>query len=161
MKIAIIASNRKPIPSADDNVFAPGVIMKGLTDNLTKLGHEVVFFGPEGSDVNASRVVTEGLKSVYEDFKDNRVSEPYVFMENEDQYEMVLVSKAFEMVNKEKDFDIIHAHKYNKEVYFSNFTDTPLLITGHGMYCEATNSAADKIRFARYKNSCYCSTSLP
>jgi len=43
MKIAIIASNRKPVPSSRDNVFAPGSIIKGLVDNLTKFGHEVVF----------------------------------------------------------------------------------------------------------------------
>jgi len=155
MKIALIASNRKPIPSADDNVFAPGVLMQGLVNNLTELGHEVVFFGPEGSKVNASRIITEGLKSVYEDYNDIRVSEPYLYMENEDQYEMVLVSKAFEIIKEEGDFDIVHAHKYNKEVYFSNFVNTPLLITGHGMYCEAINSPADKARFKRYKDSCF------
>ena len=155
MKIALIASNRKPIPSADDNVFAPGVLMQGLANNLTELGHEVVFFGPKGSKVNASRVITENLNSVYEDYNDIRVSEPYLFMENEDQYEMVLVSKAFEIIRKEGAFDIVHAHEYNKEVNFSNFIDTPLLITGHGMYCESMSSPADKARFEKYKTSCY------
>jgi len=155
MKIAFIASNRKPVPSSKDNVFAPGSIMKGIVDNLTKFGHEVVFFGPSDSDVKASRIVSEGLKSVYSDYKDIRRENPHVYLTNEDQYEMVLVSKAFELIKEEGDFDIIHAHKYNKEVYFSSFVDTPLLITGHGMYSENLNSKADIIRFDRYGKSNY------
>ena len=155
MKIAIIASNRKPVPSSRDNVFAPGSIIKGLVDNLTKFGHEVVFFGPSDSKVNASRIISEGLRSVYSDYKDIRRDDPHTYLENEDQYEMALVSRAFEVIKNEGDFDIIHAHKYNKEVYFSNFVDTPLLISGHGMYCESINSPAAKIRFKRYGKSCY------
>lgn len=155
MKIALIISNRKPVPSSRDNVFAPGSIVKGLADNLTAMGHDVVFFGPSDSDVKVNRLVSEGLKSVYTDYNDIRRSDPHTYLTNEDQYEMVLVSKAFEMVKWEGDFDIIHAHKYNKEVYFSNLVDTPLLITGHGMYNESLNSEADRIRNERYKDSCY------
>lgn len=155
MKIAIIAGNRKPIPSSRENVFAPGSIIKGLVDNLTALGHETVFFGPKDSDVNATRIISENLNSVHTDFSQIRQENPHLYLANELQYEMVLLSKAFETINSEGDFDLVHVHKYDKEIFFSNFINVPMLVTGHGMYSEAINTEADRIRYEKYKSSCY------
>ena len=156
MKIALVASNWRPISSAEKNVFAPGLIILELADRLVERGHEVTLFAPKNT-ITRAKLISEGLNSVYEDYLDLLYSDLPTFLKIEQQYEMVLLSKAFEMA-QQKDFDVVHVHKTNIEPYFSNLINCPMVITSHNSYLIGKSSVlspADKIRLKKYGQSCY------
>lgn len=156
MKIGIIASNWRPVPGGEKNIFAPGLIIKSIADGLVDLGHDVTLFAPEGT-VTRAKLMSEGLKSAFEDYHNEWQNDLATFLQIEQEYEMVLLSKAFEMANDSK-FDIIHVHKTNIEPFFANFINCPMVITSHNSYLKAKApifSKADTIRLKKYKNNCY------
>lgn len=157
MKIAIVASNWWPIPGGVNNIFAPGVIILSLADNLVERGHDVTLFAPKDTQTKA-KLISENLNSAYDDYQSEWREDFASYMQIEQQYEMVLLSKAFEMA-KENQFDLIHVHKTNLEIYFSQLISCPMLVTSHNSYLNppmgSIFSQADEIRLKKYKNNCY------
>lgn len=159
MKIAILASNRKPIPSPKNLIFAPGVIIHELTEGLVKKGHEVTLFAPIGTKTSA-RLITAETKSLYEDFASeenfiNKRAENYeLYSSMDNQYELRMASTAFHYI-KHNHFDIIHAHKTLHEIYFTPFVDVPTVFTLHDNLWRETIKPIDKMRLQKYAKSVY------
>ncbi|KKQ17932.1 MAG: Glycosyl transferase, group 1 [Berkelbacteria bacterium GW2011_GWA1_36_9] len=159
MKIAILASNRKPIPSPKDLIFAPGVIIYELVEGLVRKGHDVTLFAPEGTKTTA-KLITAGTKSLYEDFSDNqnfakkRASNIEEYLLKDVQYELLMASTAFEYIKKNK-FDIVHSHKTLHEIYFSKLIDTPCLFTFHDISKREIPNDISLRRLKKYTKTAY------
>lgn len=156
MKIAMIASNWRDIPGDKNNIFAPGIIILSLADALVDRGHEVTLFAPKNT-ITKAKLISEDLNSSYHDFPALWKDEQEVYLQVQLQYEMVLLSKAFEMANN-GEFDLVHVHKTSLEIYFSQLIPCPMVVTSHLSYLESSGKLptdADKIRLKKYKDTCY------
>jgi glycosyltransferase involved in cell wall biosynthesis len=156
MRIAIVASNWRPLTNDDKNIFAPGTIIVTLADGLVDNGHEVTLFAPVGTKTKA-KLISEGLNAASEDYYDLWQEDPASFYHVQLQYELNLISKAFEMAQN-NEFDVIQIHKTNIEIYFSNFAKCPVVVSAHSSYNEGMTkhfSAADEARLKKYEKSCF------
>jgi len=159
MKIGIVASNWRPLKGDDKNVFAPGIIITALADGLVDRGHEVTLFAPCGTETKA-KLVSENLNAASEDYYDLWMQDPATFWHIQLQYELMLVSKAFEMA-KSGEFDILQIHKTNIEIYFSNLVDCPVVVSAHTAYNEGMThlfTLADEARLNKYRDNCFYTT---
>lgn len=159
MKIALLASNQRPIPSPKDLIFAPGVLIHFLTEGLVDRGHEVTLFAPEGTQTKA-RLITCGTKSSYEefapggDFIKKRAENLLEYTRQSVQYELLMAANSFEYI-RTHDFDIVHSHKTLHEIYFTNFISKPCLFTFHDPPQREAASRIDILRLKKYSQSCY------
>lgn len=154
MRIGLIASNWRPIPGGEHNIYAPGALILALANGLVDKGHDVTLFGPKGTKTKA-HLISEGLSSAYDDYPDLWNNDLAMFLQIEQVYEMMIISKAFEMANNGH-FDILHAHKTNIEPFFSNLVSTPLVVTQHHSYTRTKAelvSPADTLRIKKYRSS--------
>ncbi|MBM2820356.1 MAG: hypothetical protein HW405_116 [Candidatus Berkelbacteria bacterium] len=154
----MIASNRKPLPSPKELIFAPGIIINDLTEGLVKKGHDVTLFAPEGTKTSA-RLITSGTKSLYEDFasekdfKQKRSENLESYFMQDAQYQLLLDSIAFEYIQK-NNFDIVHSHNPRHELYFTPLINVPAVFTFHDTEREVS-SEIDKQRLEKFSKSCY------
>lgn len=156
LRIGLIASNWRPIPGGEKNVFAPGILVLALADRLVEKGHDVTLFAPKGTKTKA-KLIHEGLNSSFDDYRDLLRTDLSLYVMIERGYELLLISKAFEMA-KAGHFDLLHAHKLTIEPFFAHFVDTPLLITHHQSYrytILGITTAADLAKLKKYKESVY------
>lgn len=159
MKIAILASNAKPIPSPPDLIFAPGVIIQELADGLIRRGHDVTLFAPEGTKTDA-KLVTAGTKSLYEefsqgkDFAEKRAANIESYLSLYAQYELLMAAIAFEYI-KNNNFDIVHSHKTRHEIYFTPFINVPCAFTFHDPPEREVANKSDEMRLKKFAQSCY------
>jgi glycosyltransferase involved in cell wall biosynthesis len=56
MKIAMMVRGFLPTPVTNDVVYTPATVAKSLAEGLELLGHEVTFYGPEGTDLRVSHI---------------------------------------------------------------------------------------------------------
>ena len=145
MRIAILSSNKKPIPSPPDAIYAPGIIISAIADDMVKKGHEVTLFAGKESRTKA-KLVSVG-NTQFTDY--GKIGEPL-----ESQYELMLTAKCFEVAQK-GNFDLIHAHDYRKTIYFSKLISTPILFTYHGNVSEDMLELIEKQRAIYFKDSIY------
>lgn len=137
MRIATMVSARFFTPPPKGAIFAPMFIAKEISEGLTRRGHEVTFFAPEGSDLKVTKIVSGGLKPLYsspnkepEIFRDPSVrrKEKIVIANLWDQY---LLSSLYKE-NLKKKFDIIHIHlKAEFALPLSHLSETPTIFTFH------------------------------
>ena len=156
MRIAIIASNWRPITADEKNIFAPGIIITTLADGLVEKGHKVTLFAPLGTKTKA-KLVSLGLRAASDDHYDLWQKDPASFYHVQLQYELNLISEAFEMAQN-NEFDVIQIHKTNIEIYFSNFVKCPVVVSAHNSYSEGmtkTFSVADELRTKKYQKNCF------
>lgn len=156
MRIGIVASNWRPLKGDDKNVYAPGVIITTLADGLVDRGHKVTLFAPNGTKTKA-KLISENLNAASEDYYDLWMNDPGTFWHIQLQYELMLVSKAFEMA-KSGLFDVLQIHKTNIEIYFSNLVDCPVVVSAHSAYHEGMTqffSPADEKRLEKYQDTCF------
>ncbi len=159
MKIAILASNRYPLPSPPDTIFAPGVIIQELVEGLVAKGHKVVLFAPEGTKTKA-KLITAKTKALYEefssggDFAAKKAAKIGEYLNWDTQSELLLAATAFEYIRKD-DFDVVHAHKTRHEIYFSSFVDVPCVFTFHDAPKKEVANKFDELRLKKYAESCY------
>ena len=61
MKIAMMVRSLFTTPVPKDIGYSPSTIAKTLAESLEELGHEISFYGPEGSELTVSHIETCGL----------------------------------------------------------------------------------------------------
>lgn len=149
MKIAMLTSNKKPIPSPEESIYAPGIITGLLTDGLVERGHEVTLFTGIDSQSKA-KIESLGLNTAWTDFE-KKGFDLYFYRNLEAQYELALVSKACEEAIVGK-FDIFHAHDFRKTQYFANLIPIPMVFTYHGNIHDDAAAEVDKKRFLRFRD---------
>lgn len=145
LRIATMVSAHFFTPPPKGIIFAPMLVAKEINEGLTKKGHEITFFAPEGSDLKVAKVISGGLKPLY--YSINK--EPDIFKEQyptiykhrpireKDKIEIAnlwdqhLVSLLYRNDLKKK-FDIIHIHlKAEFALPISSLSKTPTVFTFH------------------------------
>jgi len=135
LKIGMMISGHYPIPPPKGIIYAPMIIAKAVAEGLSKLGHKVTFFAPEGSNVKVNKVVTGSLKSLNGPPPHRILKDSYVRgMEREkianlwDQYLISLIYQGA-LVGK---YDIIHIHPVDRALPFGlAFKKVPVVYTLH------------------------------
>lgn len=121
LRIATMVTGHYTTPPPFGVIYAPIDIAIAVSEGLERRGHEVTFFGPEGSDVKVSRVESGGLKPLQQNgglpiLKDNKAGGaeiPKVF-NLWDQYLLSLMYKEA----LEGKFDILHIHPVDRALPF-------------------------------------------
>ena len=62
MKIAMMVRGFLQTPVLNDIAYSPATVAKSIAEGLHELGHEVTFYGPEGTDLNVSSIETCSLR---------------------------------------------------------------------------------------------------
>ena len=62
MRIAMMVRGFLPTPVTNDVAYSPATVAKSLAEGLELLGHEVTFFGPEGTNLQVSHIETSSLR---------------------------------------------------------------------------------------------------
>lgn len=136
MKIALFAAGCYPIPPPRGVIFAPIDIVKSLAEGLTKKGHSVSVFAPEGSKLKCE-IITGKLKPI---FGENNIpihpvfSKPYVRDEERKKicslWDQYLLSHLYK-IEREGRFDIINIHLAERALPFAFMSETPTVYTLH------------------------------
>lgn len=134
MRIATMVAANYSYPLAKGVIYAPMVIAQIVAEGLTKKGHKVTFFAPEGSRLKVSKVVTGGLPPLW-----GKNGHPILFdlhirgKEREkifNLFDQYLLSLLYGEVMKGK-FDIIHIHPVDRALPFARAFKTPTVYTLH------------------------------
>lgn len=131
LRIGVLASNLIRIPPRPSDIpsgfsGAPEMIVHAITEGLVRKGHDVTLFASGDSDTRATLVsVTDRALSTNPEI--NTTYREH-FM-----YELLLVSKAFEMAKNGR-FDIIHNHLDTLAAYFTPLVETPTVSTYHSLF---------------------------
>jgi len=138
MKIGMMITGHFTIPPPKGIIYAPMTIAKYVAEGLTKRGHQVYFFAPEGSKLKVTKMISGRLKPLHgiSGKKDLKIlSGPYVgglerskIFSLWDQY---FISLLYREALK-KNFDIIHIHPIDKALPFGlAINNIPVVYTLH------------------------------
>lgn len=113
LKIATMVTGHFTTPPPKGIVYAPMDIAVEISEGLVRKGHQVDFFGPEGTNIKVTKVVTAGLKALNQPegaaiTKGQNVGNAEVnkIFNLWDQY---LIAKMFAEAEKGK-YDLLHIH---------------------------------------------------
>ena len=129
LKIAAFCTNELPTPPPPNTFYAPLWVAYHIAEELAKRGHKVFYFGSKESKLKYARLVSLGMPAL----KNNKQLQPFLPYINEkvvNFYEQLMLSKIYQMDQKEK-FDIIHIHPYRRCIPFAPLTKTKTVITIH------------------------------
>lgn len=118
MKIAVLATNWFPVPSAR----GPEMVVYEVTQGLVRRGHEVTLFA-SGNSQTSARLVSVTPTDTF--------SDPDVgFSSRRRYFELALISKAYQMA---EEFDLIHVGFSCGKLTlpFASFVKTPSVVTVH------------------------------
>lgn len=126
LRIGMLASNIIRIPPVPPEKYvpkgwsgAPEIVVHQLTEELVKRGHKVTLFASGDSETSAELVSVS-----------DTATWSSVGIGPHEQYENMLVSKAYEMA-RNGHFDIIHSHFDLRSIYYAPLVDTPTISTLH------------------------------
>ncbi len=128
----VAASHKYPLPKGA--IYTPILIAKIIAESLTKKGHQVTFFAPEGSRLKVSKIITGGLKPLQDKSDHPILSDSNI--RNKDQekistlFDQYLLSLLYEEAMKGK-FDILHIHPIDRALPLARITKTPTCYTLH------------------------------
>ena len=98
---------------------APELVVHQLTEELVRRGHDVTLFA-SGDSATTAKLVSVTSTATWS----------VVGIGPHEQYENMLVSKAYEMA-KDGHFDIIHSHFDLRSIYYAPLVETPTISTLH------------------------------
>lgn len=135
LKIATMVTGQFTTPPPEGIVYAPMDIAVEVTEGLIKKGHLVDFFAPEGTRVNASRVISAGLKPLKQAEGEAITKLPNVgnaeinkIFNLWDQY---LIAKMFEAAQQGQ-YDLLHIHPPDRAIPLGlSHPDIPVFYTLH------------------------------
>lgn len=149
MRIAMISPPHNPLPGNKDIIWAPGLVINSIVEGMVKKGHDVTLFAPADSKTSA-KLESIGLYSISHDYPDLRRTNRLKFEQLYVQYELMFISEALKQARSGK-FDIIHAHDLRRLMYFSEYVDTPIAYTFHGIPNQDLVEKIDKLRFEKFR----------
>jgi glycosyltransferase involved in cell wall biosynthesis len=134
MKIATLVRGILPAPRPADVMYSPLEVAVEISENLTKRGHYVAYYGPNGTHLDVSEVVTRGLRPLVQSNSDlQRILNSPDFFVNylPSLYDHYLIEDMFKRARK-GDFDLLHFHHPESVLPFTRlFPDIPVAITLH------------------------------
>jgi len=134
LKIATFVASEVPFPVPKDfkEIYAPVEVALSVAEGLAKKGHEVLFYGPIGSQSKICKVREVKIVPLY---KNEILKSPEVKRAKEREkifylFDQYIVSQIFKE-NFKKEFDIIHIHPVDRVLPFALLTKTPIVYTLH------------------------------
>ncbi|KPJ71767.1 hypothetical protein AMJ50_00270 [Parcubacteria bacterium DG_74_3] len=138
MKIGMMVTGHFTIPPPQGIIYAPMFIAGAVAEGLTKKGHEIYFFAPQGSELRVTKMISGNLEPLhgFSGKKDLKIiSSPQVgggekckIFNLWDQY---LISLIYQEAIKQK-LDIIHIHPADRALPFGlAFKKIPIVYTLH------------------------------
>ena len=134
LKIAQIAPLWEPVPPKKYGGIE--IMIKTLTDELVKRGHQVTLFATGNSKTKAS------LKSVFPKSLLEEKVDWYHRSQN-----LINAANAFKYENE---FDIIHSHTGDNALPFTDICQTPVLTTLHNVLPDSKNRGSDEYIIFRH-----------
>jgi glycosyltransferase involved in cell wall biosynthesis len=131
LKIAVFCTNEWPTPPPQNVFYAPLWIAYWVAEGLAKRGHKVFYFGSKESKLKYAKLISFNIKAIkYNKKVAEFISNPYLNEKIVNFYEQLMISKIYQIAEKEK-FDIVHIHPYQRCINFASFSKIPTLITVH------------------------------
>jgi glycosyltransferase involved in cell wall biosynthesis len=135
LRIATMVTGHFTTPPPEGIIYAPMDIAVEVSEGLTKKGHLVDFYGPEGTDVKVNKVVSAGLKALNQPEGGVIVKGPNVgnaeankLFNLWDQYLIAQMYKAAE----NKEYDLLHIHPVDRALPLAlSHPDIPTVYTLH------------------------------
>ncbi|MEK7521069.1 MAG: glycosyltransferase family 4 protein [Patescibacteria group bacterium] len=117
LRVATMVTGHFTTPPPEGIIYAPMDIAVGVGEGLAKKGHRVDFYGPEGTKVNVTNVISAGLRPLKQNGDDSILKDPSVgggevnkIFNLWDQY---LLARMFEKAER-GDYDILHVHPVDR-----------------------------------------------
>ncbi|HEX6258518.1 MAG TPA: glycosyltransferase family 4 protein [Candidatus Saccharimonadales bacterium] len=133
MKIATMVRGYLPAPRPADMVYAPIDLAVAISEQLTKRGHTVTYYGPNGTHLCAD-VETQNLRPLvhnYEEFAGLLKNIDALSHNIPGIWDNFLVKDMFERARK-KEFDLLHFHHPESALpYVHLYPDVPVVYTLH------------------------------
>ncbi len=122
------------VPRPSDIIYAPIELAENIAQGLAEKGHEVTFFGPQGTHIPGVAVETLNMRSLVHNQKefaelinDSSLQSHYVTC----CWDLKFANEMFIRASK-GDFDILHFHHPEIALpLLENFKDTPVAFTLH------------------------------
>lgn len=135
LRIATMVTGQFTTPPPEGIIYAPMDIAIAVSEGLAKKGHLVDFYGPEGTKVNVTNVITAGLKPLKQPAGEAIVKGPNVgnaeinkIFNLWDQY---LIAKMFEEAEK-GNYDLLHIHPVDRALPLAlSHPEVPVFYTLH------------------------------
>lgn len=135
LKIATMVTGHFTTPPPKGIVYAPMDIAVEVSEGLVKKGHEVDFYGPEGTKVKVTNVISAGLKALNQPegqaiTKGENVGNAEV---NKifNLWDQFLIAKMFEAAEKGR-YDLLHIHPADRSLPLAlSHPETPVFYTLH------------------------------
>lgn len=132
MRIATMITGHYTCPPPKGVIYAPMLIVKAIAEGLTKKGHRVTFFGPQGSKLKVTKIVSGGLKPLYGKkehpiFQDPKIDSAKIA----NLWDQYLISLIYRQALEGK-FDLIHIHPADRALSFGlAIKNIPIVYTLH------------------------------
>ena len=124
-----------PTPPQNDIAYSPASVAKALAEGLAKRGHEITFFGPEGTTFDQNITVeTCGLQPIATTMSelDEQISTPDLFSDYRfELYDGVMAREMLARANKGK-FDCVVFHHFESALTLAPlFPNVPIVFILH------------------------------
>ena len=135
MRIAMMVRGFLPTPPQNDIAYSPASVAKALAEGLAKRGHEITFFGPEGTTFDQNITVeTCGLQPIATTMSelDEQISTPDLFSDYRfELYDGVMAREMLARANKGK-FDCVVFHHFESALTLAPlFPNVPIVFILH------------------------------
>jgi len=135
LKIATMVTGRYACPPPKGVIYAPMIIAKAVAEGLTKRGHEVTFFSPQGSNLKVSEIVTGNLKPLQGKKEHFIFSDPNIREREREKiknlWDQYLIALIYQRVLNEK-YNILHIHPIDRALPFGlAIPNIPIVYTLH------------------------------
>lgn len=134
MKIATMVRGYIPAPRPADMLYAPIDLAVEISEGLAKLGHSVDFFGPKGSHLRHSNVVTLGLRPIarnHAEFRHLLDTPDLMNHYTPGLWDYYMAREMFERASR-GEYDLLHFHHPEAALPFVRlYPDVPVVYTLH------------------------------
>lgn len=117
LKIATMVTGHFTTPPPKGIVYAPMDIAVEVSEGLVKRGHRVDFYGPEGTKVNVTKVISAGLQPLKQSEAEAITKGPNVNNAEVNKifnlWDQFLIAKMFEEAEK-GEYDLLHIHPIDR-----------------------------------------------
>lgn len=134
MKIATMVRGILPVPRPTDIMYSPLDIAVAISEGLTKRGHNVTYYGPEGTHLQVSDVKTCGLRPMIHNNNEFQalINSPDLFMNyTPSLFDHYLAEDMFKRAQN-GEYDLLHFHHPESVLPLTKlFPDVPVVFTLH------------------------------
>ncbi len=119
LRIATMVTGHFATPPPSGIVYAPMDIAVEISEGLVARGHEVDFYGPEGSRLNVTRVISDGLKPLNQEEGNKILKGINVGGSEADKlfclWDQFLIAKMFQAAER-GEYDLLHIHPSDRAI---------------------------------------------